>query len=182
MSVTQAIQAVAYKALGHLRHDIQYMAKARSTRFFPQHPIQTDIRFYEDANGEADPAVVGLTRYVEALDTLAHRALVELDIVRSQLRNTEATLKMMQINQGNQTEGAPYDEVRDIHVTREVPAPEPPRKKRLCYANSQEYVRSFTSGAGSSYSARDPAPANNEEEEDPEEVIPIPDDNEQEVF
>ena len=34
-SVTQAVQAVAYKALGHLRHEFQYLSEARATRFLP---------------------------------------------------------------------------------------------------------------------------------------------------
>ena len=113
---------------------------------------------------------------MEALDTLAHRDLVELDMVRSQLCNAEATLKMVcERSQENPPEGAPYDEVRDIPVVHEDPAPEPPRKK-FCVGNSREYLRRFTPGAGPSRPARDPTPLDDEEEEDPEEVVPITDD------
>ena len=120
---------------------------------------------------------------MEALDTLAHRALVELDVVRRQLDSTEATLRMLyEQNQGVQPGGAPYDEVHDTPAVPEDPAPEPARKRRLCYANSREYVHRFTGEAGPSRPTQDPAPVDDEEEEDPEEVIPVLDDEEQKVF
>ena len=106
--VTQAIQAVAYKALAHLRYEFQYMEEARATRFFPQYPVEPEVRYYEDTNGENDPAVVGLARYVKALDTLAHTTLAEVDILRSQLRDTEAALKTaLARNQEAPPEGTP---------------------------------------------------------------------------
>ena len=183
-SVTQAVQTVAYKALAHLRYEHPYMEEARATRFFPQYPTELEVRYYEDANGEVDPAVVGLTHYVKALDTITHTAMAELDAVRSQLRDTEDALKMVIAqNQATPPAAAPQEEVHDITVVPEEPAPGPPKKRRLCYANSREYVRRFTGGAGPSRPTQDPAPADDEEEEDPEEVIPIADDDEeQEVF
>ena len=174
--MNQAIQAVAYKALAHLRHQFQYMDEAQATCFFPQYSVEPEVRYFEDANGENDPDVVGLARYVKALDTVAQTALAEVDALRSQLRDTEAALKtVLARNQVAPPVEAPQDEVRDIPVVHEGPTPPPPKRFRC--GNTRLYLRRFTNGAGSLQPAREPIPAEDEEEEDPEEVIPIHDDD-----
>ena len=174
--VTQAIQSVAYQALARLRHEFQFMDEARATRFFPQYSVESEVHYYEDTNGENDPAIVGLASYVKALDSVAQTALAEVDMLRNQMRDIEAALKtVLARNQEAPPVAAPQDEVRDIH---EVPAPEPPRKKRFRCGNSRRYLRRFTNGTGPSRPAREPTPVEDEEEEDPEEVIPIHDEEE----
>ena len=177
-SAEQAIQAVAYKALGHVRHEHQDMAWARATRFLPQYPVDDPVRYYEDTNAEEDPAVIGLARYVEALDTLTHQALVELDKVRTRWHAAEARLERALARE--RAAQAPEAPVRDIPVAHEEPAPEPPRR-RFCACNSRVYLRRLLAGVGPSRTNQTPAPTaqEDEEEEDPEEREPATDDEQE---
>ena len=178
-SAEQAVQAVAYKALGHIRHEHQDLAWARATRFLPQYPINDPVRYYEDTNAEEDPAVIGLSRYVEALDTLTHQALVELDKVRDRWHAAEARLERALARE--QAARAPEAPMRDIPVAHEEPAPEPPRR-RFCVGNSRIYLRRFLAETGPSRATQAPAHTiqeDEEEEEDPEEREPATDEDQE---
>ena len=104
-SESQAIQLAAHKALGYLRHEIPDMAEARAILFLPQYSVYAGRRFYGNANGESDPAIAGLTRYVEALDVLVHKALLEMEMMRIQLDRIKDLIRALEeLNQEVQSE------------------------------------------------------------------------------
>jgi hypothetical protein len=89
----QAVQLVAYMALTQLCYDVKAMREFRASQFFPRHSYINHYREYNSPNEEEDPAVVQLTHFVEAQDTMTHLLLLELEAVRAELHVTRVMLK-----------------------------------------------------------------------------------------